>query len=263
MRHTVQGKPAPVGTPDASIMVETCRGRLCYRAHMTQGGTSGPNIASLAALVADPVRAQMVYALMDGRALTAGELARAGGVTAQTASTHLGRLVEGGMLSVARQGRHRYYRIGGPDMAHLLETLASVAGARHRPPVRTGPRDKALRTARVCYDHLAGTMGVELLAGLLENGSLSGDGHTVWPTPAGEARFRSVGIDIEGLRRRRRPICRTCIDWSERRPHLAGGLGAALLAHFLSDGWARRVKGSRTLHFVPGGLRRFDALLRG
>ncbi|MCR9124039.1 MAG: winged helix-turn-helix domain-containing protein [Phyllobacteriaceae bacterium] len=224
---------------------------------------SEPNVATLAALLADPVRAQMAYALMDGRALTAGELARVGGVTAQTASTHLAQLVDGGVLSVARQGRHRYYRISGDDAAGLLEQMAVVAGTLdHRAVPRTGPRDPHMRQARVCYDHLAGAMGVRLFAGLVESGTLTGDAHAVSVTPAGADRLRSLGVDVEGLRSRRRPVCRTCIDWSERRPHLAGGLGAALLDHFLANGWAHRVEGARILRFTSDGLRRFEELVR-
>lgn len=223
-----------------------------------------PNIATLAALVADPVRAQMAFALMDGRALTAGELARVGGVTAQTASTHLARLVDGGMLAVAAQGRHRYYRISGTDAAELLEQMAVVAGTLDRRAApRTGPRDPHMRQARVCYDHLAGSMGVRLLAGLVETGTLDGDEHAPSLAPAGADTLRSLGIDVDALRAKRRPVCRTCIDWSERRPHLAGGLGAALLDHFLAHGWAHRVEGARILRFTSDGLRRFEALVRG
>jgi len=222
-----------------------------------------PNIAGLAALIADPVRAQMAYALMDGRALTAGELARVGGVTAQTASTHLAQLADGGLLAVARQGRHRYYRISGADAAGLLEQMAVVAGTLDRRAVpRTGPRDPRMREARVCYDHLAGSMGVRLFSGLIENGTLRGEDEAVSLTRTGEDVLGSLGIDIGALRGKRRPVCRTCIDWSERRPHLAGGLGAALLDHFLSDGWAHRVEGARTLTFTTDGLRRFDDLVR-
>ena len=224
---------------------------------------SDPNIAALAALLADPARAQIVYALMDGRALTAGELARVGGVTAQTASSHLARLTEGGMLTVERQGRHRYYRISGPDMATLLEQLAVVSGTLKPSQLpRTGPRDATMRRARVCYDHMAGQMGVELFSGLCATGRLKNDDHNVHVTDKGAAMLEAMGIDLDGLKTARRPLCRTCMDWSERRPHLAGGLGAALLSHFLSQSWAHRIDGARTLIFTSDGLRRFQALIR-
>jgi DNA-binding transcriptional ArsR family regulator len=224
--------------------------------------TTGPNIASLAALFADPARAQMVYALMDGRALTAGELALASGVAPPTASSHLAKLIDGGVLTVTKQGRHRYYRIAGPDAAQLIETLSVMATGEPGRAIRTGPRDEHMRRARVCYDHLAGFRGVQLLDGLMQSGALAGDQGNVTLTAQGEALFQDMGIDIPSLRRKRRPLCRSCIDWSERRPHLAGSLGAAVLARFLDEGWIRRKSGTRALIFSPEGLRRFDGLLR-
>jgi DNA-binding transcriptional ArsR family regulator len=222
---------------------------------------SGPNIARLAALLADPARAQVMLALMDGRALTAGELAQASGVSPQTASSHLSKLIDGGLLAVASQGRHRYYRISGPDAAHLVETLSVLSEEEPTARIRTGPRDAKLRTARICYDHLAGSMGVRLLDGLLANGALAGDDSNIRLTARGEQVFSDFGVDLGALKRKKRPLCRACLDWSERRPHLAGSIGAALLDRFLDEGWIRREKGSRTLIVSAEGLRRYEGLV--
>lgn len=214
---------------------------------------SGPNIATIAALVGDPARANMLTALIGGQALTANELALEAGVTPPTASGHLGRLLDGGLLAVERQGRHRYYRLSDPEVAGALEslmTLASVANARR---TRPGPRDPALRRARVCYDHLAGEQGVALFARLCDSQSITLSGGDIGITPDGEARFAALGVDIAALRAAKRPICRSCLDWSERTPHLAGSLGAALLQHIFDAGWARRLPGSRIVSFTPGG----------
>lgn len=224
--------------------------------------SAGPNIAALAALLADPARAQIMLALMDGRSLTAGELARAGGVTPQTASSHLAKLLDGGLLTRTAQGRHHYYRISGEDAAHAMETLSVLGGEPIAPTIRTGPRDAKLREARICYDHLAGTMGVELFDGLLASGALDGDPFNVRLTEKGEAAATRIGIDVAPLKKAKRPICRACLDWSERKPHLAGGLGAAVLDRFLEHGWIRRQAGSRTLLFSSEGLRQFDLLAR-
>lgn len=223
---------------------------------------SGPNIARLAALLADPARAQVMLALMDGRALTAGELAQAGGVSPQTASSHLSKLIDGGLLAVASQGRHRYYRISGPDAAHLVETLSVLSEEEPTARIRTGPRDPNLRKARICYDHLAGSMGVRLLEGLVANGALADDDSNIRLTAKGEQVFSDFGVDLGALKRKKRPLCRACLDWSERRPHLAGSIGAALLDRFLDEGWIRREKGSRTLIVSAEGLRRYEGLVR-
>lgn len=228
----------------------------------TISDSSGPNIARLATLLADPVRAQIMWRLMDGRALTAGELARAGGVSAQTASSHLAKLIDGKLLSVTSQGRHRYYRISGPDAAHLMETLSVLAAEPEARRIATGPRDETLRKARICYDHLAGAMGVKLLDGLRASGALSGDDDNIGLTEKGERMFAAFGIDLALLSKAKRPLCRACLDWSERRPHLAGSLGAAVLGRFLDEGWARRQEKSRVLVFSGEGLRRFENLVR-
>lgn len=225
---------------------------------------STAKFATTASLVGDPARAGMLHALMDGRALTASELARAAGVTPQTASGHLGRLVEAGLLTVWKQGRHRYHRIASPSVARMMESIMLVAAdleAARAPPF-VGPRDESLRAARTCYDHLAGRLGVGLADALVAGGHLilSDDGGEV--TEAGFALFEQVGIDVAPLfasrdTRSARILCRPCLDWSERRPHLAGAVGAALCDHSLQDGWIRRVKDSRAVTVTPKGRQIF------
>ena len=215
----------------------------------------GPDIAEVAALIGDPARANMLSALMSGRALTAGELAHEAGITAQTASGHLAKLREAGLLLVAAQGRHRYFQLSGADVAQVLEGLMGIAARTGRLRTRTGPRDPGLRKARVCYDHLAGEWGVRLMEGFLAGGRLRGDAHGLSLAPAGRARFIAEGIDIDKLGAGRRPLCRACLDWSERRPHLGGALGKALLDLMLEKGWLRRAAASRLLEVTPPGQR--------
>ncbi len=214
----------------------------------------------ISALVGDPARANMLTALIGGQALTANELACAGGVMAQTASGHLARLLDGGLLVVERQGRHRYYRLAGPEVAAALEslmTLADIADAR-RP--RPGPKDPALRRARVCYDHLAGERGVALFAKLSDSAMIRLSGGHIDVTPSGEARLAELTIDVGSLRRAKRVLCRSCLDWSERTPHLAGALGSALLDRIFAAGWAARVPGTRIVRFTPAGDVAFTGL---
>lgn len=201
---------------------------------------------------------RMLQALMGGAALTAGELAAEAEIAASTASAHLTRLTAGEVLAVERQGRHRYYRLSGPEVATMLEELAGVAALQRRR--RTGPADPALRRARVCYDHLAGERGVWLLDRLRAGGALGGpDGCA--PTPQGEAFFGRLGIDLAALRRSRRTFARTCLDWSERRHHLGGALGAALLDRIFALGWASRQPDGRAVLFSARGERALAALL--
>ena len=215
----------------------------------------GPLIASIAALIGDPGRANMLTALMDGRALTASELGGAAGVTLQTASGHLARLVEAGLLIVRKQGRHRYFSLSGPDVAEALEALMGLAQRTGAVRVRTGPRNAALREARICYDHLAGERGVALLEALRRRRLVVGDGELAL-TEAGRAFFAGLGLDLEALEQVRRPLCRLCLDWSERRGHLGGALGAALLDVMTERRWLRREEG-RVLRFSPAGARAF------
>ncbi len=218
---------------------------------------AGPDIARVAALVGDPARANMLTALMSGKALTATELAHEAGVTPQTASGHLARLGEGGLVEVTRQGRHRYYHLAGPDVADLLERLMGVAARAGHLRTRTGPRDAALREARVCYDHLAGEMGVTLLSVMIMRRWIVTTEQGLELTAPGAAAMGGFGIDVDALRGKRRPVCRACLDWSARRNHLAGGLGAALLTRMVDLGWVRRLPESRALRFSPTGLAAF------
>jgi len=220
-----------------------------------------PSIAAVATLIGDPARAGMLTALMDGRALTVSELAGAAGVGLPTASAHLARLETAGLTVVERQGRHRYVRLSGPDVVRTLEGLMSLAQRTGATRVRTGPRDAALRQARVCYGHLAGETGVALMRALEEGGQIAG-GPAPKVTEAGRAFFAGLGVDLAALERKRRPVCRTCLDWSERRAHLGGALGARLLEVILAKGWARRAEG-RAVAFTPQGAQAFAAAFPG
>jgi DNA-binding transcriptional ArsR family regulator len=211
----------------------------------------GPVIATIAALIGDPARANMLTALLDGRALTVTELAGAANVTLQTASGHLTKLHDAGLLIGEKQGRHRFFRLSGDDIAQVLEALMGVAQRTGAVRVRTGPRDDALRTARVCYDHLAGERGVDLMNGLVARGLIEGDDTPV-VTDEGRGAFAAFGIDLTALETARRPVCRRCLDWSERRSHLGGGLGAAILSSMIQRGWVVRIEG-RVLRFTALG----------
>ncbi len=218
----------------------------------------GPMISRVAALIGDPARANILVALMDGRALTVTELAEAAGVTIQTASGHLVKLNEAKLTQIEKQGRHRYVRLSGQDVALLLEALMGLAQRTGAVRVRTGPRDTAMRTARLCYDHLAGERGVELFQLLVGRGLIDSedDPHV---TAAGRSFFTTFGIDMAALETHRRPICRACLDWSERRNHLGGGLGAALLQSFELRSWAVRRSG-RVVEMSPERIQQFLAL---
>lgn len=227
---------------------------------------SNAAFAEVAALAGDPARAGMLHALMDGRALTASELARVAGITPQTASGHLARMVAVGLLGVEKQGRHRYHRLASPTVAQMIESIMRVASSlqstRLPRPLSVGPRDAALRAARTCYDHLAGRLGVALADALVAGGyaELANDAGVV--TGAGIELFGRIGIDVDQLsvrhgRRSARILCRPCLDWSERRPHLAGAVGAALCSHSFSKGWIRRIDGTRAVTVTPKGQRIF------
>ncbi|KEO57657.1 MAG: winged helix-turn-helix transcriptional regulator [Rhodospirillales bacterium] len=220
----------------------------------------GPDIARVAALLGDPARANMLTALMSGRALTAAELAQEAGVTPQTASSHLAKLEAGQIVIPRKQGRHRYFTLSGPDIVEALEVLMGIASRVGHNRVRTGPKDPALRKARVCYDHLAGEMGVALFSGLEARKLISTDHNGVALTDAGADFAEAFGINLNELRTSRRPLCRECLDWSARQSHLAGSFGAALLDRFYDLGWAHRSKESRVVIFSPEGERNFKAL---
>ncbi len=219
----------------------------------------GPNIANVAAMIGDHARAEMLTALMAGAALTATELAAAAGITRQTASTHLARLVEAGLLAVESQGRHRYFRLADEDVARLLESLMGVAFRTGSVRTRSSPREPALRKARVCYDHLAGELGVLVYENLVRSGALAPQAEGPVLTDAGHARLLALGVDARHLEGGRRPVCRHCLDWSERRHHLAGRAGQALLERIEELGWARRVPGTRVVAFSADGEARLRA----
>jgi len=218
----------------------------------------GPNIAAIAAMVGDPARANMLTALLNGAALTASELALEANVTKQTASSHLGKLEDAGLVAVEAQGRHRYYRLADADVAGLLETLMGVA-ARAK-ALRTRPGPKALRRARLCYDHLAGELGVSLFDAFIKNKWMTpGPEKTFALTRLGRVKVQTFGVDIEELEQGARPICRACLDWSVRRHHLAGALGAAILEQVFERNWAEQKRGSRVIEFTrigEAGLKR-------
>jgi len=217
----------------------------------------------VASLVGDPARSNMLTALMTGRALTASELAHQAGVTPQTASSHLAKLEAGGLIEQEKQGRHRYYRLADPDVAAVLEGLEGLAARAGHLRVRTGPKDPALRRARVCYDHLAGDLGVQMLDSMKRQRLLRQRKQEIELTAEG-SRFlaETLQISADDLAHPRRPLCKSCLDWSERRHHLAGTLGAALLKRFTELKWAARdsAPGSRVVNFTRQGEKRFAAL---
>ena len=200
----------------------------------------------------------MLVSLMSGCALTASELAQEAGITAQTASAHLAKLESGGLVVQQKQGRHRYFQLSGEDVGALLESLMGVAARAGHLRVQPGPKEPALRHARVCYDHLAGELGVQLFDSLKQQGVLTADEETVVLTKSGSDFLRSFGVDLKTPKGSRRPLCRACLDWSERRSHLAGALGAGLLDRFYALKWAERLPDSRIVRFTPRGEREFN-----
>ena len=219
---------------------------------------ASPNtIAAVASLIGDTTRANMLCALMGGQVLTAGELSRQAGVTQQTASGHLAKMVDAKLLTAVKQGRHRYYRLASPQVAQGIDALMTIAAdgpPRHHP---TGPRERDVRIARSCYDHIAGKLGVALADSLSDTGRiiLSDEGAVV--TSKGEDFLRSFGIELQDDSRSKRPLCRTCLDWSERRYHIAGRVGQALMDRTLELGWLARRNDSRALRITPSGAQGF------
>jgi DNA-binding transcriptional ArsR family regulator len=225
---------------------------------------SNSQFAEVAALAGDPARAAMLHALMDGRALTATELARTAGITPQTASGHLTRMVSAGLLGLEKQGRHRYHRLASPAVAQMIESIMQVASGLVPPTPNcfVGPREAALRTARTCYDHLAGQLGVAVTDFLVAGDHIELTRDAGLLTRSGVQFLQHLGMDVGALAARRpnrsaRVLCRPCLDWSERRPHLAGALGAAICAHSFAAGWIRRIGGSRAVAITPKGARMF------
>jgi DNA-binding transcriptional ArsR family regulator len=211
-----------------------------------------PDIAAVAALIADPSRAAMLDALLADPPLTAGELARRARITPQTASSHLGRLVSGGLVTAEHRGRFREFRLAGPDVARAIEALSLLAP---RPETGDESLARAIRAARTCYDHLAGALGVAVTEALRGRGWIEGWEEGFPLTAAGRAGLLGLGVDLDALSAGRRPLTRSCLDWSERRPHLAGAVGAALAARCLDEGWIVRVRHSRAVRLTDRGRR--------
>ena len=222
----------------------------------------GPNIARIASLLGDPARADVLTALMTDRALTATELAAIAGVTKQTMSAHLSKLLDAELVAVDQQGRHRYFRLADEDVADLLESLMGVAFRTGAVRLLSSPREPALRKARICYDHLAGEFGVAAYEALLRHGAFETSHDELRLSQSGLEWFRRLGIDTDAAARQRRTFCRPCMDWSERRHHLAGSLGAALLSRLHALKWATRDRSSRVIRFTPKGLRAFQDLFK-
>ena len=215
-------------------------------------------LSEVAALMGDPARAAMLQLLMDGRAHTASDLAHTAGVTAQTASGHLSRMVEANLLVARAQGRNRFYRLASGDVAHAMESLMALAGQRAEPAAQSAAwrRDPDLRFCRTCYDHLAGQIGIAVTDSLTQHGHLEPKGQRDWNlTPSGELFCERLGVDIAGARKTGRHFARQCLDWSERRPHISGALGAAIADTFFKRGWAERLRRGRTVRLTDSGRR--------
>ena len=256
---------------DTSVWVEVSRGH--------PGRVEGDaDIARTAALFADPARVRVLLALADGRALAASVLAAEARLSAPGVSAHLAKLRSAGLVVAEKSGRHRFYRLAGAETAELLETLARCSPSSPVTSLREGTRAEALRTARTCYDHLAGRLGVAVTSALLARGALAGASdtrrrpgdrisaplqeHPYTLGPAAPAVFGSLGVDLELLTAGRRPLLKFCLDWSEQRHHLAGALGAAVATRFLDAGWVtRRARAHRALRLTPEGTRALETHL--
>lgn len=214
-----------------------------------------PAIATIAALIGDTGRAAMLTALVDGRALPAGELAAAAGLSAPAASGHLTKLLDGGLVAVETEGRHRYYRLAGPGVAAILESLSAMARQPFQPRTARAPEDRALRHARSCYDHLAGEIGVAVADALETRGLLvASEGKRLDVTPEGKDWFSSaLAIEVSALRPGRNGVACRCLDWTERRHHLAGPLGTSMLQRFCERAWVKRRDGSRAVRITAAG----------
>jgi DNA-binding transcriptional ArsR family regulator len=216
-------------------------------------------LSEIASLMGDPARASMFQLLMDGRAHTASELALTAGVTAQTASGHLARMVDANLLAARAQGRNRFYRLASGDVAHAIESLMALAGTRAPPAAKTAAwrRDPDLRFCRTCYDHLAGQVGMAVTDALTKGGHLEPEEPRDWRlTESGELFCRKVGVDLSRARKAgSRHFARQCLDWSERRPHISGALGAAIAETFFKRGWAERLRRGRTVRLTDRGRR--------
>lgn len=217
------------------------------------------DLGSIASLIGDPIRANILWALLDGRAYTASELAVTVDTSPQNLSMHLSKLIKADLLSVEIQGRHRYYAFSRPEVAYAVESLAGLLPP--KPKEAAVKEDPPIRTCRTCYDHLAGKVGVALTEGLVKQRLLERDGGDFNPTPKGIRWFQDMGIDCAVLKEQRRSFARVCLDWTERRPHLAGSLGAAILQKMLDENWLRRMANTRAVLVTPKGRKALSEML--
>jgi DNA-binding transcriptional ArsR family regulator len=218
-------------------------------------------ISSLGYLLADPGRSAMLLALLEGRPLPAGELARAAAVSAQSASAHLAKLSKGGLITMQRDGRCRYYKLAGPRVANALEALGAISTVRPVADYVATKADQPMRLARSCYDHLAGRIGVALTDALQKQRVIVTEGERDYRiTTRGEQWLNELGVPVEYLQQGKRNLARRCLDWTERRPHISGALGAALMKHFIDDGWLARYRDTRALRITNKGRRSFIIL---
>jgi predicted transcriptional regulator len=220
--------------------------------------TLEPDISFVASLIGDPTRACMLTALMGGKALTATELAVEANVTSQTASSHLSKLVDGQLLVVRKQGRHKYFQLKGFEVAELIEKLLTMTAKNATTNISTGPSDPKLKQSRICYDHLAGEIAVALYDSLAKQEYIVDKQSETLLTDLGKTFFNDLGADVENMPRNKRPVCKSCLDWSERRNHLSGRLGQWILNDLFSKGWAAKDLNSRVIHFTPKGLALFN-----
>ena len=220
-----------------------------------------PSFASIGALLGVPARANILASLIDGRALTATELAISAGVSPQTTSSHLAKLVDAGLILAEKHGRHRFYKLADANIADILEPLGELVKHRPVPERRKSRTPEDLRPARICYDHLAGAVGVQVTDGLMKKGYLDPLGRDFRVTDGGSAFFAELGIDLAALARTRRVFARQCLDWSERRPHLGGVLGAAVCERFMNEGWIKRTRVPRQVKVLDIGRSALKGLL--
>lgn len=220
---------------------------------------ASPNIVEVASLIGDPSRSAMLLNLLGGKALPASELARAARITPQTASSHLAKMVEGGLLIYESYGRHRYYRLASAEVAHTLEALNSIARQKPIRSLRESDQSKALRFARTCYDHIAGEVGVALTDRLLHLGVMGESGRDFALSPDGIKRLEDFGVSVGDLRKTRRNFARQCLDWSERRHHLAGSLGAAVTGRLFELQWITRIPDGRAIRVTDDGFRGLES----
>jgi DNA-binding transcriptional ArsR family regulator len=221
---------------------------------------TSPNIASVAALISEPSRAAILTALLDGRLHPASSLAYIAGISPQTTSFHLKKMVEADVIKVDQQGRHRYYGLKDHEVASVLETFLSIAPKIEMKSFRQVTQDKAVRYARTCYDHLAGSLGVKMTDSLLRSGCIEEHEETFVLTEQGEELFASLAIDLKAAEKKRRTYIHKCLDWSERRHHISGALGNALLEKFLELNWIRRLPDTRAIKVTDVGKKKLEAV---